>query len=116
MPLEQIGDAEFEEQVLRSPLPVLVDFWADWCAPCRRLHPILERLAEEWAGRLRIVGLDIAANPTVPAQQGVLNLPSLVLYVAGKEVTRFGLLSEKRLCQRLEKVLRTALQQPPKRV
>ena len=105
MPLEQIGDADFEERVLRSDRPVLVDFWADWCAPCRRMHPILEALAEEWAGRLHIVGLNVAENPVTPAQQGVLNLPALILYVQGREVDRFGFLSERKLRRRLERFL-----------
>lgn len=94
--LENISDTNFAETISGST-PVLVDFWAEWCGPCRRVHTMLEELAVEWAGRLRIVRLDVAANPQVPAQEGVLNLPSLVLYQDGKALGRWGALSKEQL-------------------
>jgi len=103
--LSDVSSTTFEGEVLRSPQPVLVDFWAEWCGPCRRLEPVLEGLAEEFAGRLRIVRLDVAANPDVPAREGVLNLPTLILYRDGQPVDRFGPLSEGALRKRLARQL-----------
>jgi len=102
--LERITDADFS-QTISSPTPVLVDFGAAWCGPCRQLHPILEALAVEWAGRLRIVYLDVAANPQTPAQEGVLSLPALILYQHGQELGRWGTLSRAQLIKKLERFL-----------
>jgi thioredoxin 1 len=102
--LESITDADFS-QVISSTTPVLVDFWAEWCGPCRRVHAMLEDLATGWAGRLRIVRLDVAANPQVPAEEGVLNLPSLVLYREGKMLGRWGALSKEQLTKNLARLL-----------
>lgn len=103
--LADVVDATFEQEVLLSLLPVLVDFWADWCGPCKRLHPVLESLADELAGRLRIVRVDAATNVEVTSQQGVLNLPTLILYRQGQEVERFGFVSHGRLHKKLELLL-----------
>ncbi len=105
MALSDVTDVTFEQEVLQSAQPVLVDFWAEWCAPCRRLHDILQELDGELAGRVRIVRLDVAANPEVPSVQGVLNIPTLILYRDGQPVERFGFLSKDKLKQRLEEVL-----------
>jgi thioredoxin 1 len=101
---EAITDADFA-QTISSPTPVLVDFWAEWCGPCKRVHAMLESLADEWAGRLRIVSLDVGTNPQTPAQEGILNLPSLVLYRDGKALGRWGALSGDQLKKNLERLL-----------
>ncbi|GAA2623706.1 thioredoxin [Actinomadura fulvescens] len=81
-----ITDATFEEQVLKSETPVLVDFWAEWCGPCKMIAPVLEEIAEEYAGRLTIAKLDTDANPGAMASQGVMGLPTLNLYKNGEVV------------------------------
>ncbi len=81
-----VTDADFEAEVLKSDLPVLVDFWADWCAPCKQLSPVIDELAGQYAGRVKIVKLDTNANIATPAQYGVRNLPTVLVFSGGEIV------------------------------
>lgn len=83
-----ISDASFEQDVLRSPLPVLVDFWAPWCGPCRMVSPIVEELGREYAGRLRVAKINTDENPSRPASLGIRGIPTLILFKNGREVDR----------------------------
>jgi thioredoxin 1 len=83
-----ISDASFENEVVKADKPVLVDFWAEWCGPCRMIAPVLERLAEEYAGSLKITKLDVDNNPQVSLQYGVQSIPTMILFKDGKEVER----------------------------
>lgn len=87
--VSEVTDATFDATVLRSDKPVLIDYWADWCSPCRQLAPILEELAREYGDRVTFVKLDTNANPATPTQQHVLGLPTIQLFVDGEVVKSF---------------------------
>ena len=82
-----VGDADFEEKVLKSDKPVLVDFWADWCGPCHMVAPVLQEIAGE-KDNIQIVKLDVDANPEVSRRYGILSIPSMLLFVDGVEKRR----------------------------
>jgi thioredoxin 1 len=79
-----VTDETFKQDVLEAPGPVLVDFWAEWCGPCKAVAPVLDKLAEEYAGRLTIAKLDIDANPMTPGQLNVRGIPTMMLFKDGK--------------------------------
>ena len=81
-----VTDATFESDVLKSDVPVLVDFWAEWCAPCRQLAPTIKELAEEYGATLRVVKVDVDANPKTAAQMQVRAMPTLLVMKGGKVV------------------------------
>jgi thioredoxin 1 len=78
--LTQIGDADFEQEVLRSERPVVVDFWAPWCGPCRVIGPILEDMAAEHGDRVRFVALNVDENPVTQTRYGVLSIPTVIVF------------------------------------
>lgn len=84
--MAEVTDADFETAVLAAGQPVLVDFWADWCAPCLAMEPTLDAVAEALGDRVRIVKLDVAANPATTARFNVRNMPTLVLFKNGEPV------------------------------
>ncbi|RLP08539.1 thioredoxin [Propionibacterium australiense] len=84
-----VTDATFNDVVLGSDKPTLVDFWADWCAPCKRMSPILDELSEEYGDRINFVKMDTNENTVVPTQQGVLGLPTVQIYQNGQVVKQF---------------------------
>jgi thioredoxin 1 len=98
-----ITDATFEAEVLRSPILTIIDFWAEWCMPCKRIAPILEELAAENAGKLKLTKLDVDSNPQTPEKYGITGIPTLLVFRNGKlEDTIVGFLPKDRLVSRLK--------------
>jgi thioredoxin 1 len=83
-----VNQAEWESAVLSSDTPVLVDFWAEWCGPCKMIDPIVDQIAEEYHGKVRVAKLDADANPDVLQQYGVMGIPTLILFKNGEAVER----------------------------
>jgi thioredoxin 1 len=85
-----VSGAEFESDVLQSQIPVLVDFWAEWCPPCKRLGPELDGLASELDGKLKVVKVDVDAEPDLAANYSITSIPALLLFKDGKLAEQFG--------------------------
>lgn len=96
-------DASFETDVLQSDIPVLVDFWAEWCGPCKMIAPVLEEVAKEYEGRLRVAKVNVDDNSETPVKYGVRGIPNLILFKDGNVVaTKVGALSKSQLTAFLE--------------
>ena len=83
-----VSDSDFEEKVLKSSLPVLVDFWAPWCGPCRMAEPIIEELSEEYKDKVLVMKVDVDENTVTSSKYGVMSIPTTVLFKKGQEVGR----------------------------
>lgn len=102
-----VNKTNFEEEVLQSDIPVLVDFWAVWCVPCRMIAPIVERLAEKYAGKLKVAKLDVDENQEIAIRYQVMSIPTLLFFKNGQVVDRvIGAVGEPVITQKIEALLR----------
>jgi thioredoxin 1 len=93
-----VSDSSFEKDVLQSQLPVLVDYWAEWCGPCKMIAPLLDDIAKDYAGKLVVAKVNVDENQAVPAQFGIRGIPTLMIFKGGNvEATKVGALSKSQL-------------------
>ena len=106
---QAVNQANFDAEVLKSSDPVLVDFWADWCGPCKMIAPTVDKIAEKYKGRLKVVKIDTDDNPNIAAQYDVSGIPCLILFKSGAPVDRIvGWVPEQHLSAMVEKHLAAA--------
>ena len=101
-----VSDATFDAEVLKSDLPVLVDFWAEWCGPCKMIAPVLDEIAGEYEGKLKVCKVDVDANPDIPPKFGIRGIPTLIMFKGGKlAATKVGALSKSQLVAFIQEVV-----------
>lgn len=102
--ISSISDADFDEKVLQSDLPVLVDFWAEWCGPCKMIAPVVDEIAKDYMGRLKVCKVNVDNNTETPSKYGVRGIPSLLVFKQGELVdTHVGALTKSQLTAFLDK-------------
>ena len=96
--IKHVSDASFEADVLQSANPVLVDYWAEWCGPCKMIAPVLDEIAAEYAGKIKLAKLNIDENPNTPPRYGIRGIPTLMMFKDGEvEATKVGAVSKSQL-------------------
>jgi thioredoxin 1 len=102
----EVNDANFEEVVLQSDMPVLVDFWAEWCGPCRMVGPVVEELAKEYEGKAIVAKMDVDSNPGIPVKYGIRNIPTILFFKGGEIADKqVGAVPKTVLSQKLDALL-----------
>ncbi len=103
---QAVTDADFTEEVLNSDLPVLVDFWADWCGPCKMVAPVVEELAADYDGRLKVMKVDVDASPLTAGNYGIRSIPTLLIFKDGKPVQQVvGAVPKQMLQEKIDQVV-----------
>ena len=104
--VSDVSDAEFESQVLQSETPVLVDFWAAWCGPCRALAPVVDQVAEEYQGKLKVMKMDVDRNNVTPSRYGIRGIPALLVFKGGQVAEQIvGFVPKAQIDQKLQKIV-----------
>ena len=102
----EVTDQSFEADVIESPIPVLVDFWAPWCGPCRMVAPVVEKIAEAYDGRVKVLKMNTDENPQVASKYGIRSIPTLMIFKGGEQADMVvGAVPEKTLAETLDKYL-----------
>lgn len=106
MSVVKVTDENFKAEVLESEIPVLVDFWAEWCGPCRMVAPVVEAIAEEYAGKLKVAKLNVDENPQTTSQYGIMSIPSLFIFKGGQVIEKMvGYMPKEQMKQAIDKTL-----------
>jgi thioredoxin 1 len=104
--LAEFNDANFDKEVLESNIPVLVDFGAEWCGPCKKIHPIVDELSSEYSGKIKTGYFDIGVSTNTPAKLGIMSVPTVIIFKNGTEAKKVvGLTTKKKLVKMIEEVL-----------
>ncbi|MCX6826915.1 MAG: thioredoxin [candidate division Zixibacteria bacterium] len=102
----EVTDGTFEQEVMKSDKPVVVDFWAAWCGPCKMVAPILEEVATEYDGKLKVAKIDVDANSKIASQYGIMSIPTLLFFKGGEMIDQvIGAIPKAQLINRLNKIL-----------
>jgi thioredoxin 1 len=105
--IKDVSDQNFDVEVIKSSLPVFVDMWAPWCGPCRQVRPVLDKLSEKYAGKIKFVAMNVDENPKTPAQFRVMSIPNMLLIKGGKVVdTVIGAVPEGVLTPKIESLIK----------
>ncbi|MBU0732739.1 MAG: thioredoxin [Proteobacteria bacterium] len=104
--LSQVTDKNFDEEIINSDIPAMVDFWADWCQPCKAMAPMIEELAQEYKGKIKFVQMNVAENRDTPARFGIRSIPTLMLFKGGEVAqTLIGAYPKSRIEEELKRLL-----------
>ena len=102
----KLTDAEFESQVIKSEIPILVDYWAEWCGPCKMIAPILDEIAKEYGEKLKICKIDVDSNPEIAPKFGIRGIPTLIMFKDGNaESTKVGAVSKSQLVEFVDEII-----------
>lgn len=106
MSVVKVTDENFKAEVLESEIPVLVDFWAEWCGPCRMIAPVVDAVAEEYAGKLKVAKLNVDENPQTASQYGIMSIPSLLIFKDGQVIEKMvGFMPKEQMKEAIDKTL-----------